>query len=178
MKTVTFLRFLTFIGSGLTTLAALDLTGIANLLDAGKAEYLLLAGPAALALKELVVVLGDLFDDGKPNKSFKIGLFCFAMALQTFPLLSSCTTLPMVWASETRRYSSAIQGSSSSGAAPWRTASMRAVVSAASSAIRSNVPLMAASDLTSVIFFRSEVTDAAILGSTLIMTWARICLSE
>ena len=96
MKTVTFLRFLTFIGSGLTTLAALDLTGIANLLDAGKAEYLLLAGPAALALKELVVVLGDFFDDGKPNKSFKIGLFCFAMALMTFPLLSSCSTLPAI----------------------------------------------------------------------------------
>ena len=96
MKTVTFLRFLTFLGSGMSTLAALDLTGIANLLDAGKAEYLLLAGPAALALKELVVVLGDLFDDGKPNKSFKIGLFCFAMALMTFPLLSSCSTLPAI----------------------------------------------------------------------------------
>ena len=97
MKTVTILRFLTFIGSGLSTLAALDLTGVASLLDPGMAKYLLAAGPAALAVKELVVVLGDLFDDGKPNKSFKIGLFCFAMALLTFPLLSSCTTLPAIF---------------------------------------------------------------------------------
>jgi hypothetical protein len=92
MKTVTILRFLTFLGSGLTTIAAIDLSGFANLLDADKAQYLLIAGPAALALKELVVVLGDLFDDGKPNKSFKIGLFCFAMAVLTLPILSSCTT--------------------------------------------------------------------------------------
>jgi hypothetical protein len=94
MKTVTILRFLTFLGSGLTTMAAIDLSGIANLLDADKAQYLLIAGPAALALKELVVVLGDLFDDGKPNKSFKIGLFCFAMAVLTLPFLSSCAMPP------------------------------------------------------------------------------------
>lgn len=96
MKTVTILRFLTFLGSGLTTIAALDLTGIANLLDPGRAQYLLLAGPAALAVKELVVVLGDLFDDGKPNKSFKIGLFCLAMGVLTVPFLSSCATPPAV----------------------------------------------------------------------------------
>jgi hypothetical protein len=96
MKTVTILRFLTFLGSGLTALAAADLSGIANLLDQEKAQYLLIAGPAALALKELVVVLGDLFDDGKPNKSFKIGLFCFAMAILTLPFLSSCSTSPAV----------------------------------------------------------------------------------
>jgi hypothetical protein len=58
------------------------------------AKYLLAAGPAALAVKELVVVLGDLFDDGKPNKSFKIGLFCFAMAVLTLPFLSSCAMPP------------------------------------------------------------------------------------
>ena len=96
MKTVTILRFLTFVGSGLSTLAALDLTGVASLLDPVMAKYLLAAGPAALAVKELVVVLGDLFDDGKPNKSFKIGLFCFAMALLTVPFLASCTTPPAV----------------------------------------------------------------------------------
>jgi hypothetical protein len=94
MKTVTILRFLTFLGSGLSTLAALDLTGVASLLEPGMSKYLLAAGPAALAVKELVVVLGDLFDDGKPNKSFKIGLFCFAMALLTVPFLSSCATPP------------------------------------------------------------------------------------
>ena len=94
MKTVTILRFLTFIGSGLSTLAALDLTGVASLLEPGMAKYLLAAGPAALAVKELVVVLGDLFDDGKPNKSFKIGLFCFAMTVLTLPLLASCATPP------------------------------------------------------------------------------------
>lgn len=96
MKTVTILRFLTFLGSSLSAMAALDLTGVASLLEPGMAKYLLAAGPAALAVKELVVVLGDLFDDGKPNKSFKIGLFCFAMALLTLPLLSSCATPPSV----------------------------------------------------------------------------------
>lgn len=94
MKTVTILRFLTFLGSALTTIAALDLTGIANLLDEEKAQYLLITGPAALALKELVVVLGDLFDDGKPNKSFKVGLWCVAMACICVPILSSCSALP------------------------------------------------------------------------------------
>jgi hypothetical protein len=96
MKTVTILRFLTFVGSGLSTLAALDLTGVASLLEPGMSKYLLAAGPAALAVKELVVVLGDLFDDGKPNKSFKIGVFCFAMAVLTLPFLTSCTTPPAV----------------------------------------------------------------------------------
>ena len=38
---------------------------------------------------------------------------------------SSCTTLPIVCRSETRRYSSSIQGSSGSAGEPWRTASMR-----------------------------------------------------
>lgn len=94
MKTVTILRFLTFLGSALTTIAALDLTGIANLLDEDKAQYLLITGPAALALKELVVVLGDLFDDGKPNKSFKVGLWCAAMAFICVPIISSCSALP------------------------------------------------------------------------------------
>ena len=94
MKTVTILRFLTFLGSALTSIAALDLTGIANLLDEEKAQYLLITGPAALALKELVVVLGDLFDDGKPNKSFKVGLWCAAMACICVPILSSCSALP------------------------------------------------------------------------------------
>ena len=94
MKTVTILRFLTFLGSGLSTLAALDLTGVANLLEPEMAKYLLAAGPAALAVKELVVVLGDLFDDGKPNKSFKIGVFCIAMAVLTLPFLASCATPP------------------------------------------------------------------------------------
>jgi hypothetical protein len=96
MKTVTILRFLTFLGSGLTTIAALDLTGIADLLEAERAQYLLIAGPAALALKELVVVLGDLFDDGKPNQSFKVGLFCLAMGAMTVPFLVSCTHPPAI----------------------------------------------------------------------------------
>ena len=39
---------------------------------------------------------------------------------------NSCTTLPMVWRSLTRRYSSSIHTSSGCGSAPWRTASMRA----------------------------------------------------
>ena len=96
MKNVTILRLLTAVASGLSTLAALDLAGIAQMFDPTTAKYLLAAGPAALAVKELVVVLGDLFDDGKPNKSFKVGVFCFALALLTVPFLVSCTTPPAV----------------------------------------------------------------------------------
>ena len=38
---------------------------------------------------------------------------------------SSCTTLPMVWRSDTRRYSSSIHSSSVPGSRAWRTESMR-----------------------------------------------------
>jgi len=96
MKKVTVLRFLTAVGSGLTTLAAIDLAGIAHLFSDPVAMVLLAAGPAALTLKELVVSLGDWLDDGKPNKSFKIGLFCFVMAILTLPFLNSCTNPPGV----------------------------------------------------------------------------------
>ena len=96
MNNVTILRLLTAVASGLSTLAALNLAGIAQLFDPTTAKYLLAVGPAALTVKELVVVLGDLFDDGKPNKSFKVGLFCFALAILTLPLLVSCTTPPAV----------------------------------------------------------------------------------
>ena len=96
MNNVTILRLLTAVASGLSTLAALDLAGIAQMFDPTTAKYLLGAGPAALAVKELVVVLGDLFDDGKPNKSFKVGVFCFALAILTIPFLASCTTPPAI----------------------------------------------------------------------------------
>ena len=96
MNNVTILRLLTAVASGLSTLAALDLAGIAQLFDPATAKYLLAAGPAALAVKEIVVVLGDLFDDGKPNKSFKVGLLGFALAILMLPLLVSCTTSPAV----------------------------------------------------------------------------------
>lgn len=96
MKNVTILRFLTAVGSALSTLAALDLAGVANVFEPATAKYLLAVGPAALAVKELVVVLGDWFDDGKPNKSFKVGVFCFAIALLALPFLTSCATPPPV----------------------------------------------------------------------------------
>ena len=96
MKTVSILRFLTAVGAGLTTLASLDLAGIAPLFDDTVALYLLATGPAALCLKELVVVLGDWLDDGKPNKSFKVGLLALAMILVASPLLISCTTQPLI----------------------------------------------------------------------------------
>jgi len=96
MNNVTILRLLTAVASGLSTLAALDLAGIAQLFDPATAKYLLAVGPAALAVKELVVVLGDLFDDGKPNKSFKLGLFGFALAILAIPFVVSCTTPPAV----------------------------------------------------------------------------------
>jgi hypothetical protein len=90
MKTVTILRFLTAVGSTFSAVAALDLSGVANLFEPGVSQYLLAAGPAALALKELVVVLGDIFDDGKPNKSFKLGLLGVVLALLMVPFLGSC----------------------------------------------------------------------------------------
>ena len=96
MKNVTFLRFLTAVGSMFSTVAALDLAGVANVFDPSTAKYLLAAGPAALAVKELVVVLGDWFDDGKPNKSFKVGVLCFALALLSLPFLASCSAPPPV----------------------------------------------------------------------------------
>lgn len=96
MKNVTILRFLTAVASGLSTLAALDLAGVANVFDPATAKYLLAAGPAALAVKELVVVLGDWFDDGKPNQSFKVGIWCFALAVLTAGFFTSCTTPPPI----------------------------------------------------------------------------------
>lgn len=96
MKNVTILRFLTAVASGLSTLAALDLAGVANVFDPATAKYLLAAGPAALAVKELVVVLGDWFDDGKPNKSFKVGVLGFALAVLSLPFIASCSAPPPV----------------------------------------------------------------------------------
>jgi hypothetical protein len=95
MKNVTILRFLTAVGSALTTLAALDLAGLAHLFEPGVAAYLLAAGPGALALKEIVVVLGDWFDDGKPNQSFKVGVLAMALVVVCLPLLVSCTAPPL-----------------------------------------------------------------------------------
>jgi len=96
MKNITILRFLTAVGSMFSTVAALDLAGVANVFEPSTAKYLLAAGPAALAVKELVVVLGDWFDDGKPNKSFKVGVLCFALAILALPFLASCSTPPPV----------------------------------------------------------------------------------
>ncbi len=90
MKKVTILRFLTAVGAALTTLASLDLTGIAEIFDDQVALYLLATGPAALSLKELVVSVGDWLDDGKLNKSFKIGLLCLLLCLIPLPFLASC----------------------------------------------------------------------------------------
>jgi hypothetical protein len=95
MKNVTILRFLTAVGSALSTVAALDLAGVADVFDPGTSKYLLAAGPAALALKELVVVLGDWFDDGKPNKSFKIGVLCFLAGFSLLPFFTSCSAPPV-----------------------------------------------------------------------------------
>ena len=93
MKSVSFLRLLTAVGSALSAVALLDLTGAARVLSPGVGNYLLAAGPAALALKELVVGIGDILDDGKPNKSFKLGLFLLGLALVVIPLLPSCAEL-------------------------------------------------------------------------------------
>jgi hypothetical protein len=92
MKHLTLLRLLTAAGSALSTLAVIDLSGIAQFLDPEQAKWFLVAGPAALALKEFFVVL----DDGKPNKSSKFRMLPVVLVLLTMPLLSSCTTPPPV----------------------------------------------------------------------------------
>lgn len=96
MSNVTLLRFLTAAASALSTVAALDLAGVASVFEPSTAKYLVAAGPAALALKEVVVALGDWFDDGKPNHSFKFGVVCVALALITTAVLTGCTTHPPV----------------------------------------------------------------------------------
>ena len=92
MKNVTILRFLTVRRLRVSPpLAALDLAGVASVFEPSTAKYLLAAGPAALAVKELVVrARRSAFDDGKPNKSFKVGVLCFALAIAVaVPFLAS-----------------------------------------------------------------------------------------
>ena len=96
MKHISILRLLTAAGSVLSTLALLDLGGVAPLFGVEAARVLLAAGPASLALKEVVVVIGDLLDDGTPNKSFRIGLLLLLLALPLLLLLPSCSTPPQV----------------------------------------------------------------------------------
>ena len=49
MKKVPFLRILTAVGSALSAVALLDLSGVANVVSPGLAGYMLAAGPIALA---------------------------------------------------------------------------------------------------------------------------------
>jgi hypothetical protein len=70
MKT-NLLRVLTAVGAAASAVATLNLGGFITVMPPDVAVYILGGSAAALAVKELAVVLGDFIDDGKRNDSFK-----------------------------------------------------------------------------------------------------------
>jgi hypothetical protein len=69
MKT-NILRTLTAIGAAASAVATLNLGGFISIMPPDVAVFILGGSAAALAVKEISVVVGDLVDDGKRNNSF------------------------------------------------------------------------------------------------------------
>jgi hypothetical protein len=69
MKT-NILRTLTAIGAAASAVATLNLGGFISIMPPDVAVFILGGSAAALAVKEISVVIGDLVDDGKRNNSF------------------------------------------------------------------------------------------------------------
>jgi hypothetical protein len=69
MKT-NILRALTAIGAAASAVATLNLGGFISIMPPDIAVYILGGSAAALAVKEISVVVGDFVDDGKRNNSF------------------------------------------------------------------------------------------------------------
>jgi hypothetical protein len=69
MKT-NILRTLTAVGAAASAVATLNLGGFISIMPPDIAVYILGGSAAALAVKEISVVIGDLVDDGKRNNSF------------------------------------------------------------------------------------------------------------
>lgn len=69
MKT-NILRALTAIGAAASAVATLNLGGFISIMPPDIAVYILGSSAAALAVKEISVVIGDFVDDGKRNNSF------------------------------------------------------------------------------------------------------------
>lgn len=66
------LRVLSMAGSFLASVAAADMTGIASLIPNEWNGWLLAVGLMAASLKQFIMIVGDIIDDGKRNKSFKV----------------------------------------------------------------------------------------------------------
>jgi hypothetical protein len=64
------LRLLTAVGSAAGAISALDLGGFINLFPPETGAIILAVAGATLAVKEVVVVVGDHLDDGVRNDSF------------------------------------------------------------------------------------------------------------
>jgi hypothetical protein len=65
------LRILTAVGAAASAVATLNLGGFISIMPADLSVYILGGSAAALAVKEIAVVLGDYLDDGQRNNSFK-----------------------------------------------------------------------------------------------------------
>jgi hypothetical protein len=90
------LRILSFIGLIIAALGAIDLNGLVSILPADTAGYVLAAGLILSAVKEIVLVVGDVADDGQRNGSFKlplIVLFCSLLCLALPGCVTSRTTI-------------------------------------------------------------------------------------
>jgi hypothetical protein len=70
MKT-NLLRVLTAVGAAASAVATLNLGGFISIMPPDLSVYILGGSAAALAVKEIAVVIGDFVDDGKRNSSFK-----------------------------------------------------------------------------------------------------------
>jgi len=70
------------------------IAGLGAYLDLLPSEYVKIGGlilAAVLGLKEIIVILGDIADDGKRNDSFKVPPVPLVLAF-ILPLLASCAT--------------------------------------------------------------------------------------
>ena len=65
------LRILTAVGAAASAVATLNLGGFISIMPADLSVSILGGSAAALAVKEIAVVLGDYLDDGQRNNSFK-----------------------------------------------------------------------------------------------------------
>lgn len=94
------LRLLSVLGLILAALASLDLTGITAVLPPEYAGKALAAGLLIAALRDTVLMFGDLADDGKRNNSWHpvvawLAVPVFLMALPSCVTQTKTTTAPV-----------------------------------------------------------------------------------
>jgi hypothetical protein len=83
------LRVIAAAGMILAALAAADLTGVANILPDPYAGWVLAGGLMASGLKQVLLIIGDLMDNGKQDGSFKIPVILLLGCLACL-CLTSC----------------------------------------------------------------------------------------